>query len=376
MPRFSLAISRRGELLIDLTTFILFLVGLVLLIGGAELLVVGASRLALAAGISPLIVGLTVVAFGTSAPELAVSVRSAMSSQGGADIAIGNVVGSNICNVLLILGLSAAIAPLGISARLVRQDVPIMIGVSILLLLLSIDRSVGRWDGLLLFAGVIGFTAFTLYQGRGQGLPIDVGDREEPEAGPGRTVLDVARIVIGLAMLVFGSHWLIDGAVSMARSFGISELVIGLTLVAVGTSLPELATSVLASARGARDIAVGNAVGSNIFNILAVLGLTALVAPDGVRVAPSVLYFDLPVMIAVAIACLPIFFTGYSISRWEGFVFLGCYGGYTAYLILAAQEHDALPFFSQVMLLFVVPLLVLTLIVTVTREIRAKARGG
>jgi cation:H+ antiporter len=349
---------------------------LVLLIVGAELLVRGASRLALVAGVSPLVVGLTVVAFGTSAPELAVSVRSALSSQAEADIAIGNVVGSNICNVLLILGLAATIAPLGISARVIRQDVPIMIGVSVLLLLLALDGSVGRWDGVLLFGGVGCFTAFTLYQGRRQKVPIDLGAIETSDVGGGRLLLDCGQIVFGLALLVLGSNWLIDGAVSIARSLGISELIIGLTLVAVGTSLPELATSILASLRGERDIAVGNAIGSNIFNILAVLGLTAIVAPHGVRVAPSVLYFDLPVMIAVAITCLPIFFTGSSISRFEGLIFLGCYGSYTAYLIMAAQEHDAIPFLSKVMLLFVVPLLALTLVVTVTRQVRANARNS
>lgn len=366
--------TRRG--CIEPTTFILFLFGLVLLIGGAELLVRGAARLALAAGVSPLVVGLTVVAFGTSAPELAVSVRSALSTQSGADIAIGNVVGSNICNVLLILGLAAAIAPLGISARLVRQDVPIMIGVSILTLLLSFDGGIGRWDGLLLFAGVVCFTVFTLYQGRQQNVPVDLGEIAVPDTGVNRMLFDCGQIVVGLTMLVLGSSWLIDGAVAIAHGLGVSDLVIGLTLVAVGTSLPELATSVLASLRGERDIAVGNAVGSNIFNILAVLGLTAIVAPEGVRVASSVLYFDLPVMIAVAVACLPIFFTGYSISRLEGLIFVGCYAAYNAYLILAAQQHDALPVFSKVMFLFVVPLLILTLAVTVTREIRSGARGN
>jgi cation:H+ antiporter len=361
---------------IDPTTFILFLLGLVLLVGGAELLVRGASRLALAAGVSPLIVGLTVVAFGTSAPELAVSVRSALSSQSEADIAIGNVVGSNICNVLLILGLAAAIAPLDISTRLVRQDVPIMIGISILLLFLSLDSSVGWWDGLLLFAGIVSFTVSIFYQGRRESLPVDLGEIEASATGPGRMIVNSGQIAVGLAMLVLGSSWLIDGAVSIARNLGVSELVIGLTLVAAGTSLPELATSVLASLRGQRDIAVGNIIGSNIFNILAVLGLTAIVAPEGVRVASSVIYFDLPVMIAVAVACLPIFFTGYSISRFEGLAFLGCYGAYAAYLIMAAQQHDALPVFSKVMLLFVVPLLAMTLAVAVTRQIRVGTQGS
>jgi cation:H+ antiporter len=241
---------------------------------------------------------------------------------------------------------------------------------------LALNGSIGRWDGALLFGGVICFIGITLYQGRQQNVSLPVGEISEADLQPSRVLFDVGQIIVGLVLLVVGSNWLIDGAVSIARSLAVSELVIGLTLVAIGTSLPELATSVLASLRGQRDIAVGNAIGSNIFNILAVLGLTALVAPNGVRVAPSVLYFDLPVMIAVAVACLPIFFTGYSISRLEGFLFLGGYGAYTAYLIMAAQEHDALPFLSQVMLLFVVPLLLLTLAVTVTREIRANARDN
>lgn len=353
----------------DVLTLVSFVTGLAVLVTGAETLVRGASQIAAAAGLSPLAIGLTVVAFGTSAPELSVSMRAAMASEAGADIAIGNVVGSNICNVLLILGLAAAVAPLIVSKRLVQLDIPVMIGVSILLLVFGLDGRIGRLEGGLLFAGVIAFTVFSFVQGR--------DESDEPAARETaarltarRLFIDGALIAAGLGMLVLGANWVIDGAVAIARYFGMSELVIGLTLIAGGTSLPEAATSVLASLRGERDIAVGNVVGSNIFNILAVLGFSAIAAPDGIRVASAALSFDIPAMIAVAVACLPIFFTGYRISRVEGFVFLGFYVAYVTYLILEGTAHAMLPAFSAAMLVFVVPLTALTLVIVVVRELR------
>ena len=355
------------------TVLLLFVLGLVLLVGGAELLVRGASRLAAALGISPLVIGLTVVAFGTSAPELAVSVQSALAGGGGADIALGNVVGSNIFNVLFILGISALIAPLVVSQQLVRVDVPILIGVSALTLALALDGIVGRLDGLLLFAGIVAYTVFAIVQGRKEGAAVQAEYAQEfgqKAKGKGATALNLVWIVAGLGMLVKGSDWLVDGAVALARAFNVSELVIGLTIVAAGTSLPEVATSVLASIRGERDIAVGNVVGSNLFNLLAVLGLSATVAPDGVPVAASALHFDLPVMIAVAFACLPIFFTGHRIARWEGALFLGYYVAYTALLVLNASSHAAADTVRQVMLWLVVPLTLLTLGLSVYRQLR------
>jgi cation:H+ antiporter len=359
----------------ELTTIAMFIMGLVLLVGGAEILVRGASQLAAAVGVSPLIIGLTVVAFGTSAPEMAVSVRSALSGQAGADIAVGNVVGSNIFNVLFILGLSAAIAPLVVSQRLVRFDVPLMIGVSVLAWLLALDGKIGRWDGVLLFGGILTYTVFAIVQGRRESQA--VADEYAGEFGakprtPLGHLINVGYILGGLALLVLGAHWLVDAAVSMARAFGVSELVIGLTIVAAGTSLPEVATSVMASLKGERDIAVGNVVGSNIFNILSVLGLAALVAPDGVNVAPSALRFDIPVMIAVAFACLPIFFTGYAIARWEGLVFLGYYVLYTLFLVGASAGYPQLESVTAGVLGFVVPLTVITLGVTVWRQWRIR----
>lgn len=357
-------------------TIVLFIVGLVILIVGAEALVRGASRSALALGISPLVVGLTVVAFGTSAPELAVSIQSALSGQNGADVALGNVVGSNIANVLLILGLSAAITPLVVQQQLIRLDVPLMIGISLLVWFMALDSLIGRIEGVVLFACIIGYTVFAIRQSRKESSEIQQEYSAEFDGQTPRSsaewVKNIAFIVVGLAMLVLGARWLVDGAITFARAFGVSELVIGLTIVAVGTSLPEIATSIIAALRGERDIAVGNVVGSNIFNLLSVLGLTSIVAPAGIAVAPAALNFDIPVMVAVAIACLPIFFTGRLIARWEGWLFLGYYVAYTLYLVLAAAEHDALPAFSGMMTLFVLPLTALTLAFLAWRAVRTK----
>ncbi|GAB4460942.1 MAG: calcium/sodium antiporter [Elainellaceae cyanobacterium] len=349
--------------------------GLVLLVIGAEALVRGASKLAAIAGISPLIIGLTIVAYGTSAPEMAVSVMSSYAGQ--ADIAVGNVVGSNIFNVLFILGVSALVTPLVVAQQLIRLDVPIMIGVSVLMLLFGIDGRIGRSDGVILFLGALTYTIFLIYQSRKEGNA-DVQQEYEQEYADESGdrplaltwLINLAYIAGGLVLLVLGSRWLVESAITIARSIGVSELVIGLTIVAAGTSLPELATSVIASFKGERDIAVGNVVGSNIFNILAVLGLSASVSPAGLAVSDSVLRFDGLVMLAVAISCLPIFFTGNLITRWEGFVFIGYYIVYTLYLILDSTQHDILPLFSQVMFMFVLPITVLTIALITLREVR------
>ena len=357
----------------DTTTLVLFLFGLVLLVIGAELLVRGASRLAAAVGVSPLIIGLTIVAYGTGSPELAVSVQSTFTGQ--ADIALGNVIGSNIFNVLLILGVSALVAPLLVAQQLIWLDVPIMIGVSLATFFFALDGVISRLDGAFLFFAAIAYTVFLIRQSRKEDAQIKEEYVQEFGASrslsPGPIFHQFGLIIVGLALLVLGSRWLVSGAVEAARWFGVSELVIGLTIIAAGTSLPEVATSVLASIRGERDIAVGNVVGSNIFNLLTVLGLTSLLAPGGVHVAPAVLSFDLPIMIAVAVACLPIFFTGHVITRWEGALFFGYYLAYTLYLILAAVKHDALPRFSLLMLEFVIPLTTITIAIVTVRSFRA-----
>lgn len=322
---------------------ILVLGGLVLLVVGAELLVRGASGLAVALGISPLVVGLTVVAFGTSAPELAVGVQSAAAGQ--TDLALGNVVGSNIFNTLAILGVAALVTPLVVHQKLVRREVPLMIGASVLVLVLALDGRLGRFEGLLLFAGVIAYTAWAVLIERRE--PAEVAEEYAEalpvtEGGGSRRTVDIGFVVVGLALLVGGADALVRGAVDIAEALGLSQLVIGLTIVAGGTSLPEAATSVVASIRGERDIAVGNVVGSNLFNLLAVLGLSSMIASDGVPAPDSALQVDLPVLVGTALLCLLVFFTRWTISRREGALFVGLYVAYVVHLLLDAGDSPAL----------------------------------
>jgi cation:H+ antiporter len=352
-----------------LMTFVYLIAGLVLLVAGAEVLVRGAAKLAAQFGIPPLIIGLTVVAFGTSAPETAVSVQAALDGSG--DLAIGNVVGSNIANVLFILGLTALIAPLIVSRQLIRLDVPIMIGASLLTFALAWDGSLSKLDGAILFAGIVAYTAFLIISSHKQ-KPLE-DDEFSKEFGldepvkPYAWAINLGLIIVGLVLLVSGSNFLVEGAVTLARTLGISELVIGLTVVAVGTSLPELATSVLAAIKGERDIAVGNIVGSNIFNLLCVLGLASLVSPQAISVAANALAFDFPVMIAVAVACLPIFFAGYRINRWEGLLFLAYYVAYTVYLVLSSTGKPFAEVFGDAMLGYALPLTAVTLVIIAGR---------
>jgi cation:H+ antiporter len=353
---------------------LLFAGGIAALITGANLLVRGASSLAAASGISPLVIGLTIVAFGTSAPELAVSVQSAWSGQ--TEMAIGNAVGSSIFNVLFILGLSALVAPLVVAQQLVRREVPVMIAAALLLLLLAANGAIGRAEGGLLFALAAAYTFYLIRQARAGGAAASADyAREfgEPAAQRGQRWAAQGGFVLGgLLLLVLGSNWLVDGAVQIARLLGLSELVIGLTVVAAGTSLPEGAASIVAAVKGERDIAVGNVVGSNIFNVLVVVGLSALVSPVGLSTPPALVHFDIPVMIAVFAACLPIFFSGYCINRWEGALFFAYYLLYTAYLVLAATRHDALETYAFAMSAFVLPLTAVTLTVIAYRTLRAR----
>jgi cation:H+ antiporter len=379
-------------------TIVLLAVGMVALVVGAELLVRGASSLAAIVGLSPLIVGLTVVAFGTSAPELAVSVSSALNGQ--ADLALGNVVGSNIFNLLLILGLSSLIIPLVVDQKLIWFDVPLMVVISALVLLLGLDGRINRIEGSTLFAGLIAYTTWCVRMGLRESASVPMGsssnsgvteptvrtrgevdqatttnEKDSPETQSSSLWAQLLLIAAGLGLLVLGSNCLVSAAVEIARWLGVSELIIGLTVIAGGTSLPEVATSLIAAIRGQRDIAVGNVVGSNIFNLLGVLGLTAAIVPDGVPIAAQALIFDLPVMLAVAVACLPVFFTGHVISRWEGGVFLAYFLAYTAALVLMATDSQAFPLFRSTMAGFVIPLTVITIVAVTIRAIRAR-RGA
>ena len=359
---------------------LLFLAGLAALIVGANMLVRGASKLALSLGISPLVVGLTVVAFGTSSPEMAVSAGAVLNGQ--TDIAVGNVVGSNIFNVLFILGVSALIVPLVVDVQLIRQEVPIMVGVSLLLMALALDGRIGVLDGALMLVLMGAYTTFLVVQSRAQTQAAKDEYAAEIKPAPGgawdaRWPVQAVLIVGGLALLVLGADWLVTAAVAFAKALGVSDLVIGLTIVAAGTSMPEVAASLVAAFKGERDIAVGNVVGSNTFNILGCLGLSGVLAGgSGLGVAPSVLAFDLWVMLAVALACLPVFLSGREIARWEGGVFVAYYAAYVAYLILAAQQHDALGTFSAAMMSFVVPLTVITLVVSLLPRRAPRAPGG
>jgi len=349
-------------------TSLFLVIGLLLLFAGGESLVRGASRLAYAAKLSPLFVGLTIVAFGTSTPELVVSISTAL--QGQADLSLGNVVGSNIFNILLILGLSAVVAPLTVKRQIVRSDVPLMIVISLLLLILARDGLLVPAEGVALLTGLLLYTAFSYWQGSNDRDAIASPPEETiPETTGSRNLLSqIGLIVLGLILLVAGCELFVRSAISIAQALGVSTTIIGLTIVAAGTSLPELATSVIASYRNERDIAVGNVVGSNIFNILGVQGAACIFSGSGVNVPQSFLQFDLPIMAATAVVCLPIFFTGRVIARWEGAVFLILYAAYMTYLILAATNSAFREHFGTAMIAFVLPLIALGIIVSLFRH--------
>ncbi len=419
-----------------LSTLLLLIGGLVLLVLGGEFLVRGSARLAALAGLSPLVVGLTIVAYGTSAPEMAVSIRAGFA--GTDSIALGNVVGSNIFNILFILGACAALAPLVVDRRLVRIDVPVMIVISVAAGLFALNGSISTVEGAILAVGAIGYTAWCVRAGRVEATasnpdsagdddntPPDTGGRAwtlafiglalaaaagwaldvlaateaattlagcalffaSPLLSAGRPrrgdfLRQIALILVGLGVIVVGAGWLVKGAVALAQSLGVSDAVIGLTIVAAGTSLPEVAASIIATLRGQRDMAIGNVVGSNIANILAILGVASLVTPGGLRVDPQLLRLDIPVMIAVAVVCLPAFYTGYLIRRWEGFVFFGAYIGYTSYLVAHATGHSLAPALGEALAYFCAPIALAAFAATgfhalLTRRHRiASANGG
>jgi cation:H+ antiporter len=345
--------------------------GLALLLVGAELLVGAAARVAVALGIPPLIVGLTVVAFGTSAPELAVSLRAALDSS--AELAVGNVVGSNIFNVLFILGVSALVAPLAVPPQLVRLDVPVMIGVALLAYVWSVDGTLGSGEGALLVAGLIAYVLVLVRFAR-----VDGTAGPAIERGTARAGRDALLLVAGLLLLTAGARLLVDGAVAVATALGVGQAVIGVTIVAAGTSLPEVATSVLAARRGQREIALGNIVGSNIFNVLSVLGLSALLAPAGVPVSKELLSTSFPVMLGVSAALLPVCASRSSIARWEGIVFFVGYVGFTGYTVAVAVAHPTVPLLDRLILWVILPVALVGLIVDVAvrhRRRRAQFNG-
>ncbi len=321
-------------------SLLLLVAGSLALMVGAHWLVQGASSLAVAMRISPLVIGLTVVAFGTSTPELAVSVGSAMADE--PELAIGNVVGSNIFNILLILGCSALITPLSVANRVIRIDIPLMITASLVTWWFCIDGTLSGLEGAGLFGALVIYTIWLIRMSRREGA----NDALEAVAAivPNSAArwrrsgwFQLVLILVGLLSLTLGSKLLVAGAVAIAQSLGVSPAVIGLTIIAGGTSLPEVATSVMAALAGEKDIAVGNVIGSNLFNLLGVLGLTSLVARSGLPIAENFLRFDLPVMVAVAVICLPIALKNRQISRFSGLLLLCGYVGYTLWLIQRAS---------------------------------------
>lgn len=313
-------------------TLLMLLLGLILLYFGAEGLVRGSSSLALRLGVSPLLVGLTVVAFGTSAPEMVVSVKAALLGQ--SDISVGNVVGSNICNIGLILGLSCMVVPIRVASQIVRIDTPIMIGVTGLAIWLLHDGHVTRVEGIVLVLLLVCYVAFSIQVARRQATdPLAQEFSEEMKVSKKGLALDILMVAGGLVMLVLGARWLVDAAIEIAKAAGLSEAVVGLTIVAVGTSLPELATSLVAAIKKEADIAVGNVVGSCIFNILGILGVSAVITPLS---SSGITAVDLAVMAAFALVLWPFSRTGYQINRPEGLFLLAAYTSYIVWLVSRA----------------------------------------
>ncbi|TWT86569.1 Inner membrane protein YrbG [Pseudobythopirellula maris] len=353
--------------------------GMLGLIGGGELLVRGASNLALAAKMPPLVIGLTVVALGTSAPELAASIKACLA--GASDLAVGNVVGSNLANLLLVLGASAIAAPLAVNIKLFRLDIPVMIGVATALYLMGRDGVLSAGEGMLMTFGLAGYLGWTVYEGRRESKRLSKefeGLTPLPEGSPTSVkflVTSVVMFLVGLVTLIVGADWLVFGCRELALAFGVSDLVVGLTVVAIGTSMPELVISVLACLRGKRDLAVGNVVGSNILNVLAVLGISSTVAPAGIVVDAPSLAFHVPLMIAVSAACMPIFLSGLSITRGEGVAMLLFYFAYIGFLVYQSVVTKTQPGVTE-LLWFLAPLaLGLLAVLAVSRREKAMRLG-
>ncbi|WP_122754803.1 calcium/sodium antiporter [Pseudomonas viridiflava] len=325
-------------------------VGLLLLLIGAELSVRSAVHLAALFKIRPLIIGLTVVAMGTSAPQMAVSLQAAFSDN--TDIAVGSVIGGNIFSVLVILGLCALVTPLRVARQVLRVDIPLMIGACLLVIALSLTGEFSKFDGVLLLAALLLCLFIVVRQGGHAPRHGHADTTEKP-----RALMRIAMLAGGLLLLTSGGHLLVDASVVIAINLGLSERIIGLTVIAIGTSLPALMTSLIAAMRGERDIAVGNVIGSNLFNLLGVLGLTALVAPVPLTISPNALVFDLPIMLGVAILCVPLFYSGYRIDRVEGLFLLSLYLTYGLHLVSISTGMLLAERLEGMVLRFIVPLL-------------------
>lgn len=322
----------------DINGLAVFITGLAVLIVGAELLVSGGSRLALSLGVKPLVLGLTVVAVGTSTPELAVGITA--SWEGSGSLAVGNIAGTNVVNILFILGLSALLRPLPLHLQTIRLDLPMMIAAAGLMTAFAWDGVLSRLDGSVMLCAAILYTVALVRRAAGESQAVkdefqDMFGDDGRKAGPAvarMRAANAALLAAGILLSVLGAHWLVSGAVDIARRLGASEAFIGLTIVAIGTSGPELVTTMIATIRDERDVAIGNLLGSSIYNIVAILPITCLVAPVGIPVEPRLLLFDIPLMAGVALLCVPVFMTGRRVSRVEGGVFVALYLGYLSSL--------------------------------------------
>lgn len=341
----------------DLTPLVWIAVGLTALVAGAEMLVRGSVRLAGAAGISPMVIGLTVVSLGTSSPELGISLQAALAGNDG--LAIGNVIGSSIFNLTFLLGIGAIVTPILIKQRLLRIDIPILVGLVSFTWVMALDARIDRLEGGLLFLGGLAYTVLVVRSGPAESAEVQAeyelalqqaGGRQAKRLGTA-AVLSLA----GLAALILGGRWMLNGAVQLARDLGVDELIIGLTVVAIGTSLPEVAATVLAALRGEPDLAVGNAVGSSIYNLLAILGACAVLAPSGLHITASGLWFDLPVLWIAALLCVPVFLWGGRITRGEGVLLLLFYFGYVGVLVRTARMQSILTAPAPALLVFLLP---------------------
>ena len=317
---------------------LLFAAGLALLIAGAELTVRGGTRLATRLGVSPLVIGATIVAVGTSTPELAIGIQSSLQGRGA--LAVGNVAGTNIVNLLLILGMTAWMRALPLEPRTIKFDLPMMIAAAVTLLVMAWDSELSRLEGAILVAGAVGYTIAIVRQSMRESRAVRAArkaegveprEREERPGGIGRNLL---LLVAGIAITVLGSDWLVDGAVVIAERLGVSDAFIGLTVVAIGTSSPELVTTIVSTIRRDRDIAVGNLIGSSSYNILAILGITCLVPSNGVQVGDNLTRIDIPVMTVVTLLCVPVFLSGKRLARMEGALFVVGYAAYLTYVVV------------------------------------------
>ena len=322
-----------------------------------------AVRLAASLKVRPLIIGLTIVAFGSSAPQMTVSLQATLA--GNTDIAVGSVIGSSIFNVLVTLGLAALIIPLRVSRQLARLDIPVMIVAALLVFTLAANEELTPLDGLLLLVALLAYLGVLHYQTRHSRRP-----RTLDTVARAPWLSSVLRIFGGLLVLVLAGHLLLGAAVDVAGDLGLSERIVGLTLIGVGTSLPCLATSLIAALRGEREIAVGNVIGSNLFNLLGVLGLTALLAPTPLSVSPNAVDFDLPVMLGVVVLCLPVFYSGYRVTRAEGLVMLGLYLAYGLHVMAFTTGMPLAGKLEHLMLFYVLPALVAFLLFSTLRAWR------